>query len=163
MNNKKVKIGVISDTHLEDYDDKMRKSVAEHFSDVDMILHAGDMVDLRVLKIFGGKEIKAVCGNMDNYSVREKFPEHLLFEIKEFKFLLIHGWGSPWDIEKRISAGFKDVNCIVYGHTHKPANHKKGNGLFFNPGSAVDRYFASSRTIGILEIDKGIAGRIINI
>ena len=66
MEEKKIKIGVISDTHLDDYDDKMRKSVAEHFSDVDMILHAGDMVDLRVLEIFGGKEIKAVCGNMDN-------------------------------------------------------------------------------------------------
>jgi putative phosphoesterase len=163
MNNKKVKIGVISDTHLEDYDDTMRRRIAEHFSDVDMIFHAGDMVDLRVLKIFGEKTVKAVCGNMDNYSVKEKYPEQLLFEIKGFKFLLIHGWGSPWGIEERISAGFKDLNCIVYGHTHKPANHKKDNVLFFNPGSAVDRYFASSRTIGILEIDKGIAGRIINI
>jgi hypothetical protein len=162
MNNKKVKIGVISDTHLEDYDDMMRRRIAEHFSDVDVIFHAGDMVDLRVLKIFGEKEVKAVCGNMDNYSVKEKYPEQLLFEIKGFKFLLIHGWGSPWGIEERISAGFKDLNCIVYGHTHKPAN-KKDNVLFFNPGSAVDRYFASSRTIGILEIDKGIAGRIINI
>ena len=141
----------------------MRRIVAEHFSDVDMILHAGDLVDLRVLEIFGGNEVKAVCGNMDNNSVKEKLPEHLLFEIKGFKIGLIHGWGSPGNIEERISAGFKDVNCIVYGHTHKPANYKKGNVLFFNPGSAVDRYFASSRTIGILEIDKGIAGRIINI
>jgi hypothetical protein len=163
MDEKKIKIGVISDTHLDDYDDKMRRSVAEYFSDVDMVLHAGDMVDLRVLKIFGGKEIRAVCGNMDNDSVREKFPDQLLFEIKGFKFLLIHGWGSPVDIEERISAGFKDVNCIVYGHTHKPANHRKDGVLFFNPGSAVERYVASSRTIGILEIDKDIEGRIINI
>ena len=163
MEEKKIKIGVISDTHLDDYDDKMRRRIDEHFSDVDMILHAGDMVDLRVLEIFGGKEIKAVCGNMDNLSVREKFPEHLLFEIKVFKFLLIHGWGSPLGLEEKISAKFKNVDCIVYGHTHKPANHKKDNVLFFNPGSAVDRYFASSRTIGILEIDKSIAGRIINI
>jgi len=163
MDGKKIKIGVISDTHLDDYDDKMRRSVAEYFSDVDMVLHAGDMVDLRVLKIFGGKEIKAVCGNMDNNSVREKYPDHLLFEIKGFKFLLIHGWGSSVDIEERIRAGFKDVNCIVYGHTHKPANHRKDGVLLFNPGSAVERYVASSRTIGILEIDKDIQGRIIKI
>jgi len=163
MEDKKIKIGVISDTHLTDYDDKMKRTVAEHFSDVDMILHAGDMVDLRVLKIFGEKEIKAVCGNMDNYSVKEKYPEHLLFEIKGFKFLLIHGWGSPWGIEDKISDGFKNVDCIVYGHTHKPANHKKDNVLFFNPGSAADRFFNSSKTVGILEIDKDIAGRIINI
>jgi len=163
MEEKKIKVGVISDTHLAGYDDKMRGCIVEHFSDVDIILHAGDMIDLSVLEIFGKKEVRAVCGNMDNISVRERFPEHLLFEIKRFKFLLIHGWGSPWGIEEKISARFKNVDCIVYGHTHKPANHKKGSVLFFNPGSAVDRYFASSRTIGILEIDKGIAGKIINI
>ena len=162
MENKKIKIGVISDTHLEDYDDRMRQCVDKHFSDVDMILHAGDMVDLKILEIFGKKDVKAVCGNMDNSSVKKMFPEHLLFDINGFKFLLIHGWGSPWGIEEKISDRFKDVNCIVYGHTHKPVNHKKSNVLFFNPGSAVDRYFNSSKTIGILEIDKDIQGRIIN-
>lgn len=163
MENKKVKIGVISDTHLDDYDERMRKSVEEHFRDVDMILHAGDMVDLRVLKIFGNKEVRAVCGNMDNYSIKQKYPEHLLFEINGYKFLLIHGWGSPWGLEEKISAKFKNVNCVVYGHTHKPANHIKDDILFFNPGSAVDRFFNSSQTIGILEIDKDIKGRIIKI
>lgn len=163
MEEKTIKIGVISDTHLTDYDEKMRRRVSDHFGDVDMILHAGDLVDLRVLEIFQGKEIRAVSGNMDNIYVKEKFPEHLLFEIKGFKFLLIHGWGSPSGIEEKISAGFPNVDCIVYGHTHKPANHKKGNILFFNPGSAVDRYIGSSRTIGILEIDKDIEGRIINL
>jgi uncharacterized protein len=141
----------------------MKKSIEEHFRDVDMVLHAGDMVDLRVLKIFGDTKVKAVCGNMDNSSVTEKFPDHLLFDIKGFKFLLIHGWGSPWGIEEKIAAKFNGVDCIVYGHTHKPANHRKDNVLFFNPGSAVDRYFNSSKTIGILEIDKDITGRIIKI
>ena len=141
----------------------MRKFVAEHFSDVDVIFHAGDLVDLRVLDIFEKKEVKVVCGNMDNSSVKEKFPDHLIFDIKGFKFLLIHGWGSHPGIEEKISDKFKDVDCIVYGHTHKPVNHKKDNVLFFNPGSAVDRFFSSSKTIGILEIDKDITGRIINI
>jgi hypothetical protein len=163
MKSKKIIIGVISDTHLDDYDDNLKICVAEHFRDADMILHAGDMVDLSVLKVFGDKEVKAVCGNMDNFSVKGKFPEHFLFETGGFKFLLIHGWGSPWGLEEKISEKFTDVHCVVYGHTHKPANHKKGNVLFFNPGSAVDRYFNSSKTIGILEIDKEITGRIIKI
>lgn len=163
MENKKVKIGVISDTHLDDYDEKMRKNIEQHFLDVDMILHAGDMVDLRVLKIFGDKEVRAVCGNMDNYSIQRKFPDHLLFEINGFKFLLTHGWGSPWGLEEKISAKFKNLDCVVYGHTHKPANHVKDKVLFFNPGSAVGRFFNSSQTIGILEIDKDIKGRIIKI
>ena len=163
MNNKKIKIGVISDTHLDEYDEKMRKRIEEHFSNVDMILHAGDIVDLSVLEMFGDKEIRAVCGNMDNFSVKQKYPEHLLFEINGLKFLLIHGWGTPWGLEEKISARFNDVNCVVYGHTHKPANHRKDNILFFNPGSAVEIYFNSSQTICILEIDKDIEGRIIKI
>lgn len=163
MEGRKIKIGVISDTHLDGYDDKMQRKVAEHFSDADIILHAGDMVDLNVLKMFGEKEVKAVCGNMDNYSVREKYPDHQLFDIKGFKFLLIHGWGSPLGLEEKISGQFSDVDCVVYGHTHKPVNHIKGNVMYFNPGSAVDRYFNSSRTIGILEIDKKITGRIISL
>ncbi len=86
MEEKKVKVGVISDTHLTGYDDNVRRCIAEHFGDVDMILHAGDLVDLSVLEIFAGKEVLAVCGNMDNLSVKEKLPEYLLFEIKGFKF-----------------------------------------------------------------------------
>lgn len=163
MENRKVKIGVISDTHLDDYDEKMRRRIEQHFRDVDMILHAGDMVDLRVLKIFGDKDVKAVCGNMDNDAIQRKYPEHLLFEINGFKFLLIHGWGSPWGLEEKISAKFKNVDCVIYGHTHRPANHVENNILFFNPGSAADRFFNSSQTIGILEIDKDITGRIIKI
>jgi len=163
MDGKKLKIGVISDTHLTDYDDKLKVVLTKLFYDVDMILHAGDLVDLRVLEIFGRKDIKAVCGNMDNQLAKEKLPEQLIFEIKGFKFGLMHGWGSPSDIEEKILAKLGDVDCVIYGHTHKPANHKKGKVLFFNPGSAVDRRFASSRTVGILEIDKEVSGRIINI
>ncbi|HPH55188.1 MAG TPA: metallophosphoesterase family protein [Smithella sp.] len=163
MEGKKIKIGVISDTHLDDYDPKMQKRIAGYFDDADMILHAGDMVDLNVLKMFGDKDIKAVCGNMDSSSVRKTYPDHLLFEIKGFKILLIHGWGSPWGLEEKIAARFKNVHCIVYGHTHRPSNHLENNVLFFNPGSAADSSFNSSKTIGILEIDKQITGRIIKI
>ena len=160
---KKVKVGVVSDTHLDGFDDNLQKIIARHFSDVDLILHAGDLVELAALEIFSPKEVKAVCGNMDNRRVREKLPEQLILEINGFKFGLMHGWGSPWGLEEKILMRLGDVDCVVYGHTHKPANYQKNKVLFFNPGSAVQRRFASSRTLGILEIDKEVTGRIINI
>jgi len=163
MKVKKVKIGVISDTHLSGYDERLKKVVNEHFSDVDIVIHAGDLVDLRVLDIFAGKEVKAVCGNMDYPSVKEKLPEQVLFEIKGFKFGVVHGWGTPGGIEERILAKTGNLDCIVYGHTHKPVCHKAEGVLFFNPGSPTDKRFAAYRSIGILEIDKGVEGRIINI
>lgn len=163
MEAKKVKVGVISDTHLPGYDERLRKILDEHFSDVDIIIHAGDLVDLRVLDIFAGKEIKAVYGNMDYPSVKEKLSDQLFFEIRGFKFGVVHGWGAPWGIEERILAKTGNLDCIVYGHTHEPACHKKDGVLFFNPGSAAVKRFADYRSIGILEIDKGVSGRIIHL
>jgi uncharacterized protein len=163
MELEKVKIGVISDTHLPGYDDRLKKIVDEHFGDVDIVIHAGDLVDLRVLDIFAGKEVKAVRGNMDYPSVKEKLPEQLLFEIRGFKFGVIHGWGAPGGIEEKILAKTGGLDCIVYGHTHKPACHKKDGVLFFNPGSPTDKRFAAHRSVGILEIDKEVSGRIINL
>jgi len=163
MERKVFKIGVISDTHLAGYDAGLARVVSEHFKDADLILHAGDLVDLRVLNIFAGKEIKAVCGNMDNLSVKDKLPEQLIFEIKGFTIGIAHGWGSPLGLEDKLLAKLGRVDCIVYGHTHKPANHRVNGVLFFNPGSAVDKRFVVSKTIGIIEIDKEIEGRIISI
>ena len=126
-------------------------------------MHAGDLVDLRVLDIFAGFEVKAVSGNMDNTQVKEIYPEQLIIEIKGFTVGLVHGWGSPLGIEEKIIKKLGNVNCLIYGHTHKPANYKKSGILFFNPGSAMDKRFADTRSIGILEIDKEIKGRIISI
>ena len=163
MEIEKVKIGVISDTHLSGYDKVLKIIVDKHFGDVDIIIHAGDLVDLRVLDMFAGFEVKAVCGNMDYPSVKEKLPDQLLFEIQGFKIGVIHGWGASSGIEERILAKTGKLDCIVYGHTHNPACHKSAGVLFFNPGSPTDKRFAAHRSIGILEIDKDITGRIINL
>jgi len=163
MEANKVKIGVISDTHLPGYDERLNKIVNQHFGDLDIVIHAGDLVDLRVLDIFAGKEIKAVFGNMDYPSVKEKLPEQLFFEIQGLKFGVVHGWGAPSGIEERILAKMGNLDCIVYGHTHQPTCHKKAGVFFFNPGSPTDKRFAADRSIGILEIDKGVSGRIINL
>jgi hypothetical protein len=163
MDKKKIKVGVISDTHLNSYDERIKKIAAEHFSDADIVVHAGDLVDLSVLDAFAGKEVRAVRGNMDYPSVKEQLPEQLLFDINGFKFGLIHGWGAPWNLEEKILAKLGKLDCIIYGHTHKPMNSIIEGVLFFNPGSPTDKRFAAHKTIGILEIDKGIAGRIINL
>jgi len=163
MTEKKVKIGVISDTHLIDYDQKLKKIVDEHFGDVDLVIHAGDLVDRRVLDIFKGKEVKAVHGNMDYPSVKENLPEQLFFEINGFKFGVIHGWGPSWGLEEKILEEMGSMDCIVYGHTHEPVCHIKAGVLFFNPGSPTDKRFAAFKSLGILEIDKDVEGRIIKI
>lgn len=163
MNETKVKVGVLSDTHVSGFDKNLKTIIDEHFSDVDLIFHAGDLVDLSILDLFGDKEVRAVCGNMDNQRVRQELPEQRLMDIGGFKIGLIHGWGSPEGIERKLADRLGRLDCIVFGHTHYPVNRIIDGIYFFNPGSAVNKRSAKNRSIGILEIGKDIAGRIITI
>lgn len=158
-----VRIGVLSDTHVSGFDENLKKIIDENFSDVDLIFHAGDLVDLRVLDLFGERDVRAVCGNMDNERAKRELPEQLIMEINGFKIGLIHGWGSPSGLERKLIDKLGKLDCIVYGHTHYPVNKRMEGTFFFNPGSAVDKRFAASKTIGVLEVGQDITGRIISV
>jgi uncharacterized protein len=156
-----VKIGVISDTHLMGRHEKLQQIAETVFSDVDLVLHAGDLVDIAVLDAFAPKEVRAVFGNMDPPGVRDVLPEKLIWEIDGRRLALIHGWGPPSAIEKRLLDYVGPVDCLVYGHTHYPVNEVWDGTLFFNPGSATDRRFAPHNTVGLLDVSEEIVGKII--
>jgi hypothetical protein len=158
-----MKIGVISDTHLRSYSPELERISDTYFKDVDIIIHAGDIVNLNVLDIFLPKRIEVVTGNMDLPSVRNQFPIKKVIKIEGFKIGLIHGWGTPEGIEDRIRNEFTNIDCLVFGHTHYPANHVRDGILFFNPGSATEKNYAKKNTLGILEINNKITGKIIDL
>lgn len=158
-----MKIGVISDTHLAVPDDRLEKIVRDHFQGVDLILHAGDIVDIGVLEAFGDTEVCAVSGNMDHASVRDMFPEKQVIEIEGWRIGLIHGWGSPSGLEERVLGEFEDVACVVYGHSHRPNNEVIDGVLLFNPGSPTDNRFAKSNSVGILDVGERIVGTVVNL
>jgi len=123
-----MKIGVISDTHLKEPHPEFRKMIEFHFKDVEKIFHSGDFVDWSIAEYLSSqKELIAVCGNMDSQDIREAFPRKRIIELKGFKIGLIHGGGSPFGIESHIRGEFDEVDAIVYGHTHIPANHQVKN------------------------------------
>jgi len=158
-----MRIGVISDTHLKGCNDQLKRIADDYFRDVDMILHAGDLVNLEVLEAFAGKEVRAVSGNMDNIEVRKHLPEKMIIELKGFKIGLIHGWGMPFGLEWKLRKKFDEIHCLIYGHTHHACNKLNDNVLYFNPGSPTDRRFAPLNTVGILEIGDRIHGKILEI
>ena len=158
-----MKLGVLSDTHLIAPFPGFKKSVDHHFRDVDKILHLGDFTDLSIARYLSDlKELIAVCGNMDLQEIRDEFPKKKEVVISEVRIGLIHGGGSPLGIEARIREQFDDVDVIVYGHTHVPANHRVKEVLFFNPGSPT-RPSAGKGTLGILRVGEKITGEIIEI
>ena len=159
-----MKIGVLSDTHLKGYDNKLKEIAEGPFRDAKVIMHAGDIVEEGVLDAFGVKDVYAVRGNMDSASLRNALPEKRVVEILGLKIGLMHGWGEPFAIEKRILNEFSDIDCLVYGHTHRAVNRVKNGLLIFNPGSAAGPTLTGINSVGILEIDNNkIWGRIINL
>ena len=158
-----MKIGVISDTHLREPDREWMKMVESYFKDVEKIFHAGDFVDWSIAEYLSGqKELIAVYGNMDFQEIQKAFPRKRVIEVKGFKIGLIHGGGPPFGIESRIRGEFDEVDAIVYGHSHAPANHRVNNIQFFNPGSPT-RSFIHRPTLGILHLGEKIEGEIIKI
>jgi putative phosphoesterase len=158
-----MKIGVLSDTHLKGFPEQLGESITYHFQDVDMVLHAGDVVESTVLDYFDDRDVRAVAGNMDSWQLKECNPVKMVIPIKGFKVGLIHGWGSPVGIEDRIRGAFDNLDILVYGHTHNPTSHIRNGVLFFNPGSPTCKRFSAHNTIGILEVGEHITPHIITI
>ena len=158
-----MKIGVISDTHLKNIPPELGDCLDKHFRDVDMILHAGDVVESGVLDFFADKNLKLVAGNMDPWDIKQSAPKKLVIPIEGYRVGMIHGWGAPAGIEDRIINEFDKIDILIYGHTHNAASFTSNGVLFFNPGSPTDSRFAANNTIGILEIGKNISPKIISL
>jgi len=157
-----MKIGVLSDTHMDSPTPLFERVVRHHFRNADMILHAGDIHSLSVLEALNGWEVHAVSGNCDPPEIREKFPREEIITIDKFRIGLIHGWGVPLGIRKRVAGCFEGVDCIVFGHSHWAMNCQRDGVLFFNPGSLKGGLFSLWRkSIGVLTIQKDIRGEII--
>ena len=156
-----MKVGVISDTHLRQVNRDLEELVAGPFKDVEMVLHAGDITELAVLQFLAGKEIQAVCGNMDSPALRRQLPNQRTLHVGKFKIGLIHGWGGPQGIEERVRREFSEVDCIIYGHTHVASQATRGGVLFFNPGAFGGGFASAKRSVGLLELGEMISGEIV--
>lgn len=140
-----MKIGVISDTHIPDRAKYIPKEILQEFRNVGMIIHAGDFIDLSVLKELKNfcSNVKAVWGNMDPMEVRKELPQKEILKIGNYKIGIMHGYGAPNNLIDLLTSNFKDnfVDIIIFGHSHSAFNEKRSGILFFNPGSPTDKVF----------------------
>lgn len=160
-----MRILVISDTHIPRSAVDMPEAVYKEIENVDMIVHAGDLVEKDFYeKLKALRDTKAVCGNMDSNELCRILKLKEEFTVGKFRIGLIHGYGAPANIVETVKSEFKGVDAIIFGHSHSPLNIMKDGILFFNPGSPTDKIFAQSNTYGILEVtDKKIEGKIVKL
>jgi putative phosphoesterase len=156
-----MKIGVVSDTHLVHPVPMLEELMTGPFREAELVLHAGDITERMVLESFGGKEILAVCGNMDSPALRRQLPPKRTFHAGKFQIGIIHGWGGPQGIEDRIRKEFDLLDCIVFGHTHTPSQARREGVLFFNPGAFSVGLHSSPKSVGLIEVGETISAQII--
>ena len=159
-----MKIGVLSDTHVPAIMPSLPPAVFEIFSGVDLILHAGDIVELAVLdELRTIAPVEAVAGNMDSSEVHLRLPMKKIVSIGRYSVGLIHG-KYRIDIQKEmIRKEFETVDLIVFGHSHTPFWGKIDGVYFLNPGSPTDKRFAPYNSVALLDIGDELKAEIVRI
>lgn len=152
------KIGLLSDTHSY-WDDKYEK----YFADCDEVWHAGDIGSIALAEKFEAfKPFRAVYGNIDDYKVREAFPELLRFALEDVDVLMTHIGGYPGRYEPKIRKIMQmdSPKLFISGHSHilKVMYDKTFNCLHINPGAAGIYGFHQVRTLVTFILNGGNIG-----
>ncbi len=158
-------IGVISDTHIPERASEIPENVFEIFEGVDMILHAGDLISLKIRDILNNiAPITCVQGNMDRYYGTE-LPESELIEVGGVKIGLNHGEVYPrGDTQQLRYIGLEmGVDLLITGHTHFAFVNQLKDMLLLNPGSpTVPRL--SDPSVMLVDVNDGkVEAQIIKI
>ncbi len=153
--------GILSDTHRTEPDAEFCRLIERCFSGCAVIIHAGDLTDISILDVFADKTVHAVRGNMCMGRAQQILPRATTFSLGGFTIGLTHGAGLGHDIEAALWDLFPDVDCVIYGHTHRPVCHRQAGRLVINPGSfqATGRWGAPG-TYAILEAGDTLTGAI---
>ncbi len=151
-------LGVISDTHIQPGDaDRLPSEILELFRrfQVDLIVHAGDIVDRSVLdRLETVAPVIAVYGNNEPLELWKELPERILLTVGPWSLGIVHGHGGPTARKTVVTAFPEPVDFAIYGHSHIPKIEEIGGVVYFNPGSATDRRWGPHFGIGIVHIDE---------
>ena len=160
-----MRILALSDSHVDSFDLLPRK-VADELSGADLVVHAGDYTGsglLKELRRLGN--FKGVHGNMDSPEIKRELPSLETVAAGGHRIGICHPaeGGVPFGIEERIRTRFQDVDVIIFGHTHRAKNERKGGLLYFNPGSATGAFPASEKSFGVITVGKDVSGEIVRV
>lgn len=148
-----MKILIVSDTHrcLDDF-----RKAAKKTAPLDLVIHCGDCEGTE--DYFGniaGCPVEIVAGNNDFFS---DLPQEREFFLGRYKVWVIHGHRYNVTFEdKRIrkEARSRNIDILMYGHTHMPVVDIGPDLIAINPGSlSYPRQNGRHRSFIIMELAK---------
>jgi uncharacterized protein len=137
-----VRLLLISDTHVPKRARNLPAAVWAQVDACDVVVHAGDWVDLATLDRLEGRarRLVAVYGNNDGSELRRRLPEIARVELGGLRLAVVHETGPARGREERCAQRFPDADVLVFGHSHIPWDTTAPGGLrLLNPGSPTDR------------------------
>ncbi|HOQ33441.1 MAG TPA: metallophosphoesterase family protein [Candidatus Hydrogenedens sp.] len=141
-------IGVISDTHGNNFLMENVCSYLLHKEKVHTIYHLGDNYEDGEYLISVGYPVRIVPGLWCNQFEDGKTPKVIIEEIHNTKIAFAH------TIDLILKSRGKECHIYCFGHTHIPIIKKDNNKVWFNPGhlkKQIDR--GNEASFGIIKFE----------
>lgn len=128
-----MKVLIVSDTHRNE--DNLIE-VLEREKTPDLLIHCGDVEGAEdEIEHYAGCKTVFVAGNNDFFS---RLPREMELQVEGMKVWVTHGHNyyvntNPEYIRKE--ARIRNMDIVLYGHTHRPVIEKKEDLIVINPGS----------------------------
>lgn len=156
MEERRLRIGVISDTH-----GLLRPEVLPRLKGCEHILHLGDVGDAKILaRLKEIAPVTAVRGNVDTVGACAKLPETEVVLFDGAYIYLLHDIATL-----HLDAAAAKFAAVLYGHSHKADIRRHKGVLYFNPGSCGPRRFNLKVTMGYLQVsaDGAVEAEVIDL
>ena len=147
------RILIISDTHRQN-DNYFR--VLDMYDPFDLVIHCGDVEGSEyAISESTGCPVRMVAGNNDFFS---ELPREQEFMLGGYKVWLTHGHSYYVSMGNETickEAAARDVDIVMYGHSHKPVVEITDEVIAVNPGSLTyPRQEGRRPSYVIMELDE---------
>ncbi|MEF2878380.1 MAG: metallophosphoesterase [Blautia sp.] len=148
-----MKILIVSDTHGHE---KNLETVIEKTGPVDLFIHLGDIEGHEdYIEALAGCPVHMVSGNNDFFS---ELPREEELQLGRYRVLITHGhyYGvSVGTSRLKEEAASRNIDIVMYGHTHRPEIDRGEEVTVVNPGSlSYPRQWGRKPSYLIMELDK---------
>ncbi len=148
-----MKILIVSDTHGHE---RNLKKVVEKVGQTDLFIHLGDIEGHEdYIEALADCPVHMVSGNNDFFS---DLPREEEFQLGRYRVLITHGhyYGVSVGTDRlKEEARSRNIDIVMYGHTHRPEIDIDDHVTVLNPGSlSYPRQWGRKPSYMLMEIDR---------
>ena len=137
-----MRLVLLADTHVPRRARDLPDVVWSAVDAADLVVHAGDWVSDEFYDVLlrRSRRLVACHGNNDTAQLHEVLPRVARVELDGLRLGVVHETGQAQGRERRCDAEHRDLDVLVFGHSHIPWDSITPAGVrLLNPGSPTDR------------------------